>query len=102
MEPLEIRVSGLGGQGVILAGYIIGKAASIYDGKEATMAQAYGPEARGSACSSQVIISGATIHYPYVTEPGVLVCMSQEAQDKFAKEVKPGGIVLIDETLVKE
>jgi len=102
MEPLEIRVSGLGGQGVILAGYIIGKAASIYDGKEATMAQAYGPEARGSACSSQVIISGATIHYPYVTEPGVLVCMSQEAQDKFAKEVKPGGIVLLDETLVKE
>lgn len=102
MEPLEIRVSGLGGQGIILAGYIIGKAASIYEGKEATMAQAYGPEARGSACSSQVIISDATIHFPYVTEPRVLVCMSQEAYDKFIDEVKPGAVVLIDETLVQE
>ncbi len=102
MEPLEIRVSGLGGQGIILAGYIIGKAASIYDGKEATMAQAYGPEARGSACSSQVIIADERIHYPYVTEPGVLVCMSQEAYDKFVPELKPGGVVLIDETLVEE
>lgn len=101
MEPFEIRVSGLGGQGIILAGYIIGKAASIYDGKQATMAQAYGPEARGSACSSQVIISDSRIHFPYVTEPEVLVCMSQEAHDKFSAEIKLGAIVLIDETLVK-
>lgn len=100
MEPLEIRVSGFGGQGIILAGYIIGKAASIYDGKQATMAQAYGPEARGSACSSQVIIADDTIHFPYVTAPAVLVCMSQEAHDKFVAEVEPGAIVLLDETLV--
>jgi 2-oxoglutarate ferredoxin oxidoreductase subunit gamma len=101
METLEIRVSGLGGQGIILAGYIMGKAASIYDGKQATMSQAYGPEARGSACSSQVIISDSRIHFPYVTEPEVLVCMSQEAHDKFADELRPGGTLLIDETLVK-
>jgi len=100
MEQLEIRVSGLGGQGIILAGFIIGKAASIFDGKEATMAQAYGPEARGSACSSQVIISDAPIHFPYVTESAILVAMSQEAHDKFIDEVTPGGMVLIDETLV--
>ena len=100
MEPMEIRVTGFGGQGIILAGYIIGKAASIYQGKHATMAQAYGPEARGSACSSQVIISDATIHFPYVSKPGVLVCMSQEARDKFAAEIRPGAVVLIDETLV--
>ena len=101
MEQLEIRVSGFGGQGIILAGFIIGKAASIFDGKEATMSQAYGPEARGSACSSQVIISDAAIHFPYVTESAILVAMSQEAHDKFVDEVKPGGMVLIDETLVK-
>lgn len=100
MEQLEIRVSGFGGQGIILAGFIIGKAASVFDGKEATMAQAYGPEARGSACSSQVIISDKAIHFPYVSEAGILVAMSQEAHDKFVDEVKPGGMVLIDETLV--
>ena len=101
MEQLEIRVSGFGGQGIILAGFIIGKAASIFDGKEATMAQAYGPEARGSACSSQVIISDAAIHFPYVSETSILTAMSQEAYDKFVGEVKPGGMVLVDETLVK-
>ena len=52
----EMRVTGFGGQGIILAGYIIGKAAAVYDDKHATMTQAYGPEARGSACSSQVIV----------------------------------------------
>ena len=72
MQTLEMRVSGFGGQGIILSGYIIGKAASIHDGKESTMAQAYGPEARGSACSAQVIISDAPIRYPYVTESDVL------------------------------
>ena len=101
MDQLQIRVSGFGGQGIILAGFIIGKAAAIFDGKEATMAQAYGPEARGSACSSQVIISDEAIHFPYVTESAILVAMSQEAHDKFVGEVKPGGMVLIDETLTK-
>ena len=100
MDQVEIRVSGFGGQGIILAGYIIGKAASIYDGRQATMAQAYGPEARGSACSSQVIISDHPIRNPYVTHPQILVAMSQEAYDKFASELTPDGTLLIDETLV--
>ncbi len=101
MEQLEIRVSGFGGQGIILAGYVIGKAAAIYEHKEATMAQAYGPEARGSACSSQVIVSDSPIHYPYVINSEILVCMSQEAHDKFAGELRPGGTMLVDETLVQ-
>ena len=62
----EIRITGFGGQGVILAGYILGKAACVYDGKRATLIQSYGPEARGSACAAQVVISDETIHYPYV------------------------------------
>lgn len=100
MDQVEIRVSGFGGQGIILAGYIIGKAAAIYGGRQATMAQAYGPEARGSACSSQVIISDHPIRNPYVTRVQVLVAMSQEAYDKFAGELTADGALLIDETLV--
>ncbi len=100
MHTIELRVSGFGGQGIILAGYIIGKAASISDHKQATMVQAYGPEARGSACSSQVIISDAPIHYPYLTASDVLISMSQEACDKFIPELREGGCLLIDETLV--
>ena len=100
MNTLELRVSGFGGQGIILAGYTIGKAAAIYDHQQATMVQAYGPEARGSACSSQVIISDAPIRYPYLTASDILICMSQEAYDKFLPELREGGALLIDETLV--
>jgi 2-oxoglutarate ferredoxin oxidoreductase subunit gamma len=97
----EVRIGGFGGQGVILSGYILGKAASIYDGKHATMTQSFGPEARGSACSSQVVISDETILYPYVTKPDLLVTMSQEAYSKFKGNLKPGGKLLIEEELVK-
>jgi 2-oxoglutarate ferredoxin oxidoreductase subunit gamma len=97
---LEIKISGFGGQGIILAGYVIGKAAAVYDHRYATMVQSYGPEARGSACSSQVIIADRPIHYPYVAEPDLLIAMSQEAYTKFAGELKPGGLLLIEEDLV--
>jgi 2-oxoglutarate ferredoxin oxidoreductase subunit gamma len=101
MDRQEVRVSGFGGQGIILSGYIVGKAASIHDGKQATMVQAYGPEARGSACSSQVVVADEQIDFPYLSASDILVSMSQEAYDKFIGELREGGILLIDETLVK-
>jgi len=97
----EIRFSGFGGQGIIRSGLIVGKAAALYDDKHATMTQSFGPEARGGACSSQLIVSEEKILYPYITQPDILVSMSQEAYDKFEPELKKGGILLIDEDLVK-
>ncbi len=100
MARTEIKVGGFGGQGVILSGYILGRAASIYDTKFATMMQAFGPEARGSACSAQVIVDTDPISYPYIVKPHVLVVMSQEAYTKFAPELAPGGILITEEELV--
>jgi 2-oxoglutarate ferredoxin oxidoreductase subunit gamma len=100
MAKTEIRVGGLGGQGVILCGHIIGKAASIYDGKYATLIQAFGPEARGSACSAQVTVSDELIGYPYVKSPDILVLMSQDAYNQFVGQLKPGGLILFEEELV--
>jgi 2-oxoglutarate ferredoxin oxidoreductase subunit gamma len=97
----EIKFGGLGGQGVILAGMITGKAASIFDNKEATLTQAFGPEARGSACSAQVVVSDEPILYPYVTRPHVLVTMSQDAYNRFSPGLARGGLLLIEEELVK-
>jgi 2-oxoglutarate ferredoxin oxidoreductase subunit gamma len=97
----EVRVAGFGGQGVIMAAIVIGKAASIIDGEFATMTQNFGPEARGGACSAQLILSQKPILYPYVTKPDVMVVMSQEAYGKFASELKPGGLMLIERDLVR-
>jgi 2-oxoglutarate ferredoxin oxidoreductase subunit gamma len=97
----EVRVSGFGGQGVILCAHIMGKAASIFADGQATMTQAFGPEARGSACSAQVVISDDVVQYPYVTRPSVLIAMSQDACDKFLPQVEEGGLLLIEEDLVK-
>lgn len=100
MAKTEIRVGGLGGQGVILCGHIIGKAAAIFEGKHATLIQAFGPEARGSACSAQVTVSDEPIGYPYVNHPDVLVLMSQDAYNQFVPQLKPGGLLLYEEELV--
>lgn len=97
----ELRITGFGGQGVIRFGYLLGKAASIYDGKQATMTQSFGPEARGSACSSQVVISDDRVLYPYVTVPHVVVAMSQEGFAKHGENIKEGGTLIIDDDLVK-
>lgn len=97
----QIRVAGFGGQGVIMAGMIIGRACSLYDGKEASLSQSFGPEARGSACSAQVILSDAKILYPYVTRADILVAMSQEAFEKFATNLDSDATVLIEQELVK-
>jgi len=101
MGPTEIKIGGLGGQGVILGGIIIGKAAALYDNKFSTLTQAFGPEARGSACSAQVIVDEKPVLYPYVHRPHVMVLMSQDAFAKFVPELRDDGTLLIDEDLVK-
>jgi 2-oxoglutarate ferredoxin oxidoreductase subunit gamma len=101
MPLTEIRVAGFGGQGVILSAIVLGKAASIHQGEYATMTQNFGPEARGGACSAQLLLSDQPVLYPYVTQPDVLVVMSQEAYVKFAPELKEGGLLLIERDLVR-
>lgn len=98
---VKIRVTGFGGQGVITAGYILGNAASIYDDKHAIFTQSYGPEARGSACSAQVVISDKQILRPFFKDHDVLIALSQEGFDKYIKQTVEGGTVLVDEDLVE-
>lgn len=97
----EIRFSGFGGQGIIRLALIAGKALSLFGNKFATMNQSFGPEARGSACSSQLIVSDDRILYPYLIQPEILVSMSQEAYDKYEPELRDDGILIIDSDLVK-
>lgn len=96
----EIQIAGFGGQGVVLGGTILGKAAALYDGCEAVLTQAYGPEARGGASSSSLVISDELIDYPFVQHPDVLVVLSQEAYTKFRPEASQDAFILIDEGLV--
>jgi 2-oxoglutarate ferredoxin oxidoreductase subunit gamma len=97
----EIRIAGFGGQGVILAAAVIGKAAAIFQDGYAAMTQSFGPEARGGSSSAQVILSREPVLYPYITQPDILVAMSQEAYARFSPEVKPGGILIIERELVR-
>ena len=101
MRLTEIRIAGFGGQGVILSAIILGKAASVYENGFATMTQNFGPEARGGACSAQLVVSDSPVLYPYTTEPDIMVIMSQEAYNRFAPELKPGGMLIIEEGLVR-
>lgn len=101
MSRTEIRLTGFGGQGIILSGYIVGKAAAIHDKKEATFTQSYGPESRGGACSAQVIISDEPVHYPHLIAPAILVVMSQEAYNKYAPTLGDGALLIVDEDLVE-
>jgi 2-oxoglutarate ferredoxin oxidoreductase subunit gamma len=96
----EIRFAGFGGQGVALAGHVLGKAFALYDGREAVMTQAYGPEARGGASSANVVVSDAEIAYPFVQRPDVLVAFSQEAYARFQPSVKAEALILLDQDLV--
>ena len=98
---LEIRLCGYGGQGIILAGYILGQAASIFEQKNVVFIQDYGPEARGGACRADVVISNAMVHYPYIDLPSIRVAMSQQAFDKYCPADFSEALVIIDEGLVK-
>ena len=97
----EIRFAGFGGQGIVLSGYITGKAAAVYDEKQAIFTQSYGPEARGGACSAQLVVDTEDIDYPLVSQPDITVIMSQEAFNKFAKDSKPGSTMIVDQDLVE-
>jgi 2-oxoglutarate ferredoxin oxidoreductase subunit gamma len=97
----HILITGFGGQGVITAGDILGKAATIYDGKFATMTQAYGPEARGGSCSAQIIIGEEEVLFPYIKEPNILICLSQEGYSKNFRSLREGGMLLLDSDLVR-
>lgn len=95
---IEIRLSGFGGQGIVTAGYILGKAA-LFDKKNAVMTQSYGPESRGARVSAEVIISDEEIDYPKVASPQISVFMSQEAYNVYGAK-QNGGIIIFDEDLV--
>jgi len=97
----EVRLAGYGGQGIVLAGQLLGKAAAIYDGKEAVFTQSYGPEARGGASSADLVISDGPVDYPLVSRPNFLVAMFQEAYERYRPEMAPGGLLVIDTDLVK-
>lgn len=102
MSRTEVRISGAGGQGIVLAGQILGQAISLYEkGKSATFTQSYGPEARGGSCSAEIVVSDESVGYPYVISPQVLVIMSQEAYNKYTSNLSPGTLVIIDPDLVK-
>lgn len=100
MARTEIRVTGFGGQGVVLSGYIIGRACAISSGKHATMIQSFGPEARGSSCSATLVVSDTEVLYPYVRRPDILVVMSGEGYDKYRDELKDDGILIFEQDLV--
>ncbi|MBC8386034.1 MAG: 2-oxoacid:acceptor oxidoreductase family protein [Candidatus Cloacimonetes bacterium] len=99
-KTINIRFAGFGGQGIIRCGIIVGRAASIYDNQFSTMNQAFGPEARGGACSSQLLVSKEKILYPYISKSDILIGLSQEAYDKFEPELKDDGSLLYDIDLV--
>ena len=92
----DIRLSGEGGQGLVLAGRILAEAAAIYDDKNATQSQSYGPEARGGASRSEVIISDEDIDYPKATRLDLLLALTQESCNKYAKDLKDTGVLLVD------
>jgi len=102
MPRTEIKVTGFGGQGVVLTGIIVARAACLHDAKNATQTQSYGPEARGGAARSEVVISDEPIDYPKVEQADILVAMSQEALDRHLGTLREGGVLLVDEDLVRD
>ncbi|NHJ40367.1 MAG: 2-oxoacid:ferredoxin oxidoreductase subunit gamma [Asgard group archaeon] len=100
MSRAEIRLCGFGGQGIALAGKIIGSAVSIYEKKNSVTTQSYGPESRGGASASNVVFSDDIVDFPYVTEPDVFICMSKEAYTKYIDSMKEGALFLYEEDLV--
>ncbi len=97
---VELRIGGHGGQGVILAGQILGRAATLFDDWNATTTQSYGPEARGGACNSSIVMSRGEVLFPYVTRPDALILFSREAYTKFGPELAPKGVLIVEEGLL--
>ncbi|HEX7474447.1 MAG TPA: 2-oxoacid:acceptor oxidoreductase family protein [Dehalococcoidales bacterium] len=101
MARREMRIAGFGGQGVVLAGNIVGQAAAVYDKQYAAFTQNYGPEARGGSCTAEVVAAEEPIGYPYLTEPNVVVILSQDAYGKYGKGLPASTQLVIDPDLVK-
>lgn len=100
-EAKEIRLGGVGGQGIALAGTLLGKAAALHAGKEAVFTQTYGPEARGGASRADIIISEQPIAYPFVERPHILAVLFQEAYEKFRPQLVEDGTLIVEADLVK-
>ena len=98
----EIRLSGSGGQGLILMGIILAEAIGIYDGKFVAQTQSYGPEARGGSSKSEVIVSDEEIDYPKAMQPDLLLAMNQKSCDDFYPDLKPEGLLIVDSTFVTQ
>ncbi|MDD7057256.1 MAG: 2-oxoacid:acceptor oxidoreductase family protein [Selenomonadaceae bacterium] len=97
----QLRLSGSGGQGVITAAIILAEAA-VSEGKEAVQSQSYGPEARGGASKSEVIIDDAPIYHPHVQVPDLVLALTQKAADKYYHDLNPAGLLVLDTQLVPE
>lgn len=98
---VEVTLGGFGGQGIVLAGYILGRAAAVHAGRNAVMAQSYGPESRGGACKAEVVIAEGDIASPRVDSPDVVVVMSQEAYQEYAVGRPAHSLLIIDQDLVE-
>jgi 2-oxoglutarate ferredoxin oxidoreductase subunit gamma len=97
---IEVRFAGFGGQGIIKSGIIVAAAASIHAGKNSVQTQSYGPESRGGACKSEVVISEQEIDFPKLVQPDVLVVMSQAAYNDYADDIKQGGLIILDPDMI--
>ena len=102
MKRCRIIFSGSGGQGIITAARLLAETAALYEGLNAVQSQSYGPEARGGACRSDVIISDTEILFPKVTQPNVIISLSQEAYNTYSKLIRPGGLLLLDTYYVQQ
>ncbi len=100
MGRIRLVFTGSGGQGVITAAIILAEAAVIHEGMNATQTQNYGAEARGGSTRSDIIISDAEIYFPEVTQPNILVCLTQEAYNEYSSIIRPGGTLLTDSRFV--
>jgi 2-oxoglutarate ferredoxin oxidoreductase subunit gamma len=101
-DRYEIRLSGSGGQGLVLAGVMIAEAVGVYEGKNVAQTQSYGPEARGGTSRSDLVISEAEIFYPKTSELDLLLCLTQEAADRYYPHLKSDGILIVDSDMVRQ
>jgi 2-oxoglutarate ferredoxin oxidoreductase subunit gamma len=98
----DIRLSGSGGQGLILMGLILAEAIGIYEGKYVALTQSYGPEARGGSSKAELVVSDSEIDYPKALKLDLLVCLTQQACDEYYMDLKPEGLLVVDSTFVTQ
>jgi 2-oxoglutarate ferredoxin oxidoreductase subunit gamma len=101
MKRTEILIGGVGGQGVVLSGILLGTAATLFEGKQAVQTQSYSSELRGGSARAEVIISDERVSDPEVRKPDVLILMAEDAVPRYLHKVRPGGLVAVDSDLVK-